>query len=338
MRFSFWIILVLLIASCKPDSKTKDFKIVIDTSQQKVVILCEGNFLWGNAGLDVYYPKSGLVVLDVYKKQNGGKPLGDVLQSGMLQNGLLWLVLNNSGKIVALDPQKFTWQKAISGLKSPRYMVEANGRFWITDIYDNHISIADTNGTTVSKKLSCKGWSEQLLAFNSRVYVANANGFVYVFDALKLTQTDSILVPKGSKWICKDKNNKIWVLSSDSGKSYLSAISPLSHKVEKQFLFAKGISASSLVLSKNGDSLFYLANGVFGMSISASALSVAPIYTPNLNENIYGLSVNPFSGNLYLCNAKDYISKGSIIVVSSRGEVLQQLESGIIPSSCMFYY
>jgi len=64
-----------------------------------VVILNEGNFNYGNASLSFYNISSGKTENDVYYRQNG-VPLGDVAHSANFHDGLLYTVINNSGKVV----------------------------------------------------------------------------------------------------------------------------------------------------------------------------------------------------------------------------------------------
>lgn len=329
-------ILVFCVFSCKKEKTQNLINIAKDTSQTKVVILCEGNFMWSNASFDVYYPKTGNLISDAWKKQNGNKPLGDVLQSGVYANGLLWLVLNNSGKAVAVDPVNYTYQKSMAGFKSPRYALPVGtGQMWLTDLYDNALSVADINSGSISKKIPCSGWTEELLQYQNEVFVCNHRGWLYIYNATTVSLADSINLQSGSQWLVLDKNQKIWVLASDSGKCALYKVDPVQHKIENKVDLPMQ-SAQRLAISKGLDTLFYLSGGVYAMPIVAASAPTASIFSVS-GSNFYGLGVDPFSGEVYVADAADYVSKGTVYAISTVGKERTHFGTGIIPGSFIFY-
>ena len=71
-----------------------------------LLIACEGNFQYGNATLSYYDPATATVQNEVFFRANGMK-LGDVAQSMTLHSGRVWIVVNNSHVVFALDPDTF---------------------------------------------------------------------------------------------------------------------------------------------------------------------------------------------------------------------------------------
>ncbi len=332
----FFAFLFLLLSACNNKDKKGGNTIVTDTSQTKVLVLCEGTFMWGNASLDVFYPKTNKVVNDVYKTQNAGKPLGDVLQSGLLANGFIWLVLNNSGKIIAIDPQNYTFKKEIKGFKSPRYMAQFDNKFWVTDIYDNQISILGTSDNAISHRMKLPGWSEQILSKGGELLVCNHRGRLFFIDPVAEKVKDSLVLLQGAQWMAEDKLGKVWVLASDSGKSALYQIDASKRKVLKNLGLGAGKSATRLAMSKNKDTLFFLSNGVYALPIGDSQLPATPILSEG-SASFYALGTDPFTGEVYVGNARDYVSKGETIVINSSGKELRRFSTGISPASYLFY-
>ena len=114
------LILGLLLIGCRPEIiEPRNDK---PSAADKVIVLCEGNFTWGNASFDLYEPSTDKVFDDIFKTENG-MALGDVLQSGVVVDGRLMLVLNNSSKIIITDTGKFKFNYQITGLQSPRYIL-----------------------------------------------------------------------------------------------------------------------------------------------------------------------------------------------------------------------
>lgn len=80
--------------------------------------------MWANARLDLMQTDSGKtqMVSSVYEKANN-KPVGDVLQSGLVAGNNLFLSINNSGKVLGLDLKSFKQKKMNAKLKSPRCLM-----------------------------------------------------------------------------------------------------------------------------------------------------------------------------------------------------------------------
>ena len=86
-----------------------------------VFIVCEGNFMYGNASLSFYLPSSGELQNEVFARANGMK-LGDVAQSMTIHDGTAYIVVNNSGIVFGIDPETFRIERVIRGIGSPRYI------------------------------------------------------------------------------------------------------------------------------------------------------------------------------------------------------------------------
>src|SRR5882762_6976006 len=100
---SLFIIPLLILCSCAKDEPTP---IVNNPSTgapgKKVYVINEGNFNQGNAGITLFDTGNANSSEDYFKQQNG-VALGDVAQSMCKLNGDLYIVVNNSGKVVVCD-------------------------------------------------------------------------------------------------------------------------------------------------------------------------------------------------------------------------------------------
>ena len=72
---------------CKVNHPTPEQPMEPVVGENRVIILNEGNFMFGNGSISVIDKKTGSVTHDVYQSQNG-VPLGDVPQSMMEHNGI----------------------------------------------------------------------------------------------------------------------------------------------------------------------------------------------------------------------------------------------------------
>jgi hypothetical protein len=330
MRLTLSLLSLCFLAACQ---KEKPPVAVPKTDGSKVLVLCEGNFQWGNADFDLYLPDSNVVYRNVYKAVNGQHP-GDVLQSALLVDGDIRLVLNNSGSVVTIDKADFTFKSKISNLGSPRYLADFLGNLVLTDLYSGTVTTMDKNGNKRAS-LYTGAWTEEMLVSKGKLWVTCRNGYVYTTSDGNAWQ-DSIFLKKGCSWGVEDKNGKLWFLATDSGKSSLFRLDVDQHKVESRFDFAATGYAQKLAVSRNKDTVFCISGGLMAIPINASSLPASPVFEEK-GANWYGLGVDPNSGIIYLANAKDFVSKGEVVMLQSNGAVVRRFACGINPGGFLFY-
>ena len=327
------LVLTVFLSACRKEKPKPE---VINTGSGTMLVLNEGNFMWANAGVDLYNLDSGTMQSNVYQEVNG-KPLGDVLQSGSIINGDVWLVVNNSGKIVVLDSLTLKEKYSITGLGSPRYAVKAGSNVWISDLYSGKIQVRDATGKQLLKQIHTGSWTEQMVATGDLVWVACYDGWLRKYHAADFNIIDSCYVGKGLRWISRDKNNRIWALASfnDSGYSRLQQWSGNGSKL-KAFTMPLSGYASSLCMNARGDSLYYLANGLYCMGTEELQLPKNPIFTKQ-GANFYHIARHPRRNLLLICDAADYVSKGKVYMLGTLGNEIRSFTAGIIPSGFVFY-
>lgn len=335
MRAVFVLLLLSGLVSCKPE--TNENPVVYDSAVPKVLVLCEGNFTWGNATLDEYLPQMRILNSNVYSKANDNLPLGDVLQSGLVEKNDVWLVVNNSGKVERLEPNTYKRKGTVTGLQSPRFLLRTNdSNLWCSDLYAGNISVINTNTMQVQQKITTSGRTEEMLLMNDAVWVTTFSKGVEIRNKMDGKLQNTIALKTGAQWIVPGKSQNVWVLCSDSGRSVLYSINSTTEKVEKTFEFLSGKFATRLCRSKTGDSLFWIADGLFAMAENAAELPVNSVFHP-AGSNFYGLGVNPNSGEIYIGDAGDYVSKGKVYVLSADLSQLTSFATGIIPGAFLFY-
>ena len=331
--------LIAILFSCKKDS-VPESTTTFGAISGSVYISNEGNFQSGNASISYFNPINSNVSADAYKEVNN-QSLGDICQSLKMINSKLFLVVNNSGKIVVCDP--FTMKKitAITGLTSPRYIVSSgNNKAYVSDAYSNQVSIIDLNNNTISGTISINGWTEQMLLKDNKVYVTNSmTNYLYIINTANDNLSDSILISKGANSICEDVNGKIWVLC---GGDYLNTfngalykINPTSNQIETNFQFPSNQFPMRLCIDGSQSKLYFINSNIYKMDISDSLLPNAPFIT-SIGNSFYGLSIDKKNDIIYISDAIDYIQKGKIIRYRNNGSVIDNFNAGIIPGDFLF--
>ena len=328
-----------LLMACRKDKPETPLERPVTVGEGGVYITNEGNFGWGNASVSYYDIGTGTLVEDLYEPANG-VALGDVCQSMRLFNGKGYLVVNNSNKVVVVDPNTFTTTAVISGFNSPRHLLPvSNAKAYVTDLFANAITVVDLNNHTITGSIACPGWTEELALAYGKAFVTNqTRDHVYVIETSTDQLVDSIAVSRGGNSIVEDANGKLWVACSGGGgtPAALYRIDPAGLSVEATFPFPNTSGGPwRLVTDGTNNTLYFLNRGVFRMAISGEALPDEPLI-PAYGRNFYALGVDPVSGVVYVSDAIDYTQRGMVFRYGTDGSPIDEFRAGRIPGGFVF--
>lgn len=334
--------IIIGIQACVKDKPVKPSSgNVTIQSDSRVLVINEGNYGWGNASVSAYDASNGSIVVDYFKSQNNNQSLGDVCQSATKFNGHYYLVVNNSGKVVELDAISFKQTHVINGFNSPRYILPVSyNKAYVSDLYANSIQVVDLNQHAILKTIPCSGWTEQMAQWYNKVFVTNIkSNYCYVIDASTDMIIDSVAVGKGAASLDLDQNSKLWVLSggspADNINGRLSRINPLTLQVEWSQNFPSAESPKNLCFNSTRDTLYYLNNGVFHMSIQNAQLPAAAIINMG-NKLFYGMGVHPVNNQLYISDAIDYVQASKVMIYSPSGQLISSFSAGTNTNGFVF--
>ncbi len=361
------LFLLFSLNSCMNDELWKDSHkpnlSVEEVINGGVIILNEGNFMYGNASLSYYDPKSGKLINDVFYRQNG-IPLGDVAESAEVFDGELYIVLNNSGKVVAVNLGKYPGLKAfdfthkITGLISPRYIYFIDqSKAYISDLYARQIYIIDPVKYQVKNSLSVDNHNpefyqhptEQMIPYGE-YFFTNCYSFdnkILLINSKTDKVIDSIEVLAQPNSMVMDKYDKLWVICDGGyeGSSYqntsagLVRIDPETRTVEKIFIFNNDHWPSELTINGRKDTLYYINQDIWRMPVTASVLPDKPfvLATDKTGTKLfYSLGVNPRNSEVYAGDAIDHVQNGMVYRFLPDSTPIDTIRVGIIPG--FFYF
>lgn len=357
MRLILALALVLMSAITSSCSKQKpEDKPQAAPPKGRVFVCCEGNFMFGNASLSLYNPEDGAVRGELFYDVNNF-PLGDVLQSMSIIDGKAFMVVNNSGKVVVMDPESCKYIGAITGLNSPRYVEPVSEtKIYISDLYSPYIAIADPLQMKVTGQIYLGRSSEQMASHGGFVYTCwwSFGDKVYKIDSRADKVVDSLTVALQPNSIAIDKYGKLWVLSDGSYKgspvgqqtACLTVIDTDSFTIESRMEFENlDHSPSRLTTNAARDTIYYIkggygssnvpGNGVCRLSALARELPTETLIPEN-GRLFYGLGIDPLNGQIYVSDAIDYVQSGTILRYSPAGQPLSQFKVGVTPGSFCF--
>jgi hypothetical protein len=331
---------IMLIASCKKDSSTN-----VPIAERGVLTVNEGNFNWGNAGLSLFDPDKNTVNKDVFKEANGFS-LGDVAQSATLIDSLLYVVVNNSAKVIVLSASTFKQQSVISITgSSPRYLLAVNDSIvYVTELYANKIWIVNTKSGTVLSNIAVDGETNQMEKVSDQVFVAERTKFngakvaqIRVINALSHQTAKVISLPTQPNSICKDMAGNIWVLTDTGGgkPAGLIAIDNSNLSVSKQFDFPTGKTPNRLHYNTATHSLCYLlGTDVYSTATTLTALPTTSLFTTTASIP-YAFDIDE-KGKYYLADAIDYTQSSKCFIYNADGSQSHSFNAGINTNQFVF--
>jgi len=160
---------------------------------------------------------------------------------------------------------------------------------------------------------------------------------LYVVNPQNDIITDSISVPLGGNSMIVDKMGKVWLLCSGSSSQTgaLCQVDVSSNSVIHNYPFNLGTNPIKLTTNASKDTLYWINDNVYRMAISDVLVPVSPFISLT-GVNLYGLGVDPYTNEIYLSDAIDYVQKGMVYRYHSNGVLKHTFRVGVIPGDFFF--
>lgn len=321
-------------------------------------LLNQGAWKTNKSSLDYYDFAQGKYLRDVYTQANPEmvKGLGDTGNDIQEYGGKLYIVLNGSNKIEVLDARS-TKHVGEVALPNARFICFWNGKGYATsyvapDAGDNgEVVEIDTASYKILRRVNVGRRPEGLAAVDGKLYIAKsgADG-VYektltVVDITTLQVVGNIEVALNLQTIRQDSHGQLWVTSLGNYTDAAPSLYCLS-KTGTEYTIAKNTGIACHGFDIRNDSLFYYssiynpsgqAENSYGIidvkkreKLASSFLVGSSVQTP------YCLRAEPGSGNLYITDALDYKSSGTLYCYSVSGTKKWQVKTGDLPACIAF--
>ena len=336
-------------------------------SAQGVFVLCEGNFNSGNASLSYYDPEKRSVENGVFQRANDRK-LGDTGQSITLHDGVAYVAVENSGIIWSIDAKTFRVRGQLTASQTehminPRYVhLVSDTKAYATDLYAPYITVFNPKTMSYTGSIATGQPSrfdycntERMVQWSHYLFV-NCwcySDVILVVDTRTDEVTDSIHLQTSfqPKDMVIDAHDNLWVIT-DGGyytaqDSYgqniphLYRINAKTRRVELDLPLQTDEASVQLALNPSGTTLYIINNDIYRMNITdtrfpSKAFIQAPVDERGTLHKLYGISVNPRNGDIYVADAVDYAQSGVVYRYGADGQLIHQFRVGINPNGFAF--
>ncbi len=326
----------------------------LTTPAKGAYILSEGAYGSNNTKLSYYSFSSAAITGDFFLQQNPAitAGLGDTGNDMIIYGTKLFIILNNADSITVLNAANATFLKRIKigNFAGPRYAAAARGKVYVT-ASNNTVTAIDTTTLTVVKTIAVGANPEGIAASNNYLYVANSGGFNYPnFDS-----TVSLIDLNTETEIRKIKVgiNPYKVEINAAGNVFVSAFGnyaaiPASVSVING---TTNLTSSNLGAAFNYSNI-RIAGDIAYLYNNYGDTSTAKVYNTATNSIIrtkfitdgtvittaYGININEENGDVYIADAKNFITAGTVTCFTSAGvkKFSFSVSPGVNPNKILF--
>jgi len=297
-----------------------------------VFVLNQGSYGMNNTTLTYYDFASGTQTTDFFKNVNGFG-LGDTGSDFIIYGGKMYIVMNVSGYVAVANGVTAKFIDTISfknaGVnRGPENIVAAGGHIFVSST-DGTVAVIDTSSLVVTKYIKVGSNPAQMVVADDILYVSNTGAFGTTFDSTlsviplnSLTETGRIVVGKNPGSITTDNTGNIFVVCTGD----YAAVAPRLVKININASTIQSVDSAFGTIRYYNSDLFttggYLgaANvGIFNPSNLASVRS-SFITDGTVIKNPYGLDIDPATGDVYVGDAKDYVTSGEVFCFDKTGK------------------
>ena len=330
-------------------------------------LLNEGNMGSNKATLDYYDYGTATYSRNIYAEANPDVPkeLGDVGNDLKIYGGRLYAVINCSNKVEVMDAKT---AKRIGQVDIPncRYITFEGNYAYVTSyagpvsLDASHAQIGyvarfDTATLAIDGQCLVGYQPDELAAVDGKLYVANSGGYmvpdydstVSVIDIASFTEVKRITVAKNLWRVRADRYGKLWVSSRGD---YYDTEAKLYCIDTKTDAVVDSLDVAVSALDIVGDSLYVCAtawdyiNYEEVVSYAIVDVRTREVLTTNFitdgtEEQIqkpYGIKVHLLTREIYVTDAKNYVTPGALHCYGQDGEQKWSVRTGDIPAQISF--
>jgi YVTN family beta-propeller protein len=320
-----------------------------------IYVINEGAFLQGNASVTRYDAGSARVTQNAFFAKNG-RPLGDVANSASIVGDYLYIVVNNSHAVEVADKNDL---RSVARIEiddtnggSPRQLLQVDeNRAFVTNLFDNSISVIDLTTNTVTNTFAVTGFPEGLVMAGGKVFVAlsglGGGNSVAVVDPVAMELTNTIEVGDNPQVIRLHSNGSVWVLCTgdygfDESFNYdpdretfgeIHIIDPAEETTIR--IIETGGHPTDMKFHEASGSLYVLNNGIQVVNTVNYEVGEENLINRFLNSfSIIDSDVPMLIGGV----APDFSSGGRAVMYSMDGVAVDSFATGIGPRDFVMMY
>ena len=332
-------------------------------------LLNEGNMGSNKASLDYFDYATGVYTKNIYAERNPGvvKELGDVGNDLQIYGGKLYAVINCSHFVEVMDVRTARHITQIS-IPNCRYIAFHKGYAYVSSYAGpvqidpnarlGYVAKIDTASMQIVATCTVGYQPEEMVITGNKLYVANSGGYrvpnydrtVSVIDLDTFEEVKKIDVAINLHRLELDRYGQIWVSSRGDYYDVPSRTYVIDSRTDEVTDEFNLLPNSEMTVC--GDSL-YVYSTEWSYPTQSNMISYAIVnvrtkkvitrnfITDGTEQRItipYGVAVNPSTREIFVTDAKDYVTPGRLYCFNPDGTKKWEVETGDIPAHIAFTY
>ncbi len=333
-------------------------------------LLNEGNMGSNKCTLDHYSYMTGIYERNIYASRNPDvvKELGDVGNDLKIYGNRLFAVINCSHKVEVMDAADGSRIGSID-IPNCRYINFHEGKAYVSS-YVGPVSMnadaplgmvyeIDIETLAITRKVTVGYQPEEIAIDTQRLYVANSGGYrapdydntISVVDLGSFRQIKKIKVADNLHRLRLDSRGRLWASSRGNLAGEPSSLFVLEKDRSGEYTEVTDlhVPCSNLAFSPDGSKVYCISaswnntsqtNAVSYRTIDTATLQPLPDFiNPEVAAAIkvpYAIAVHPANGDIFLSDARNYVSSGTLYCLSASGQEKWRVRTGDIPACIAF--
>lgn len=343
-----------------------------DTDIRGFYLVNEGNMGSNKCTLDYYDYLTGVYARNIYAERNPNviKELGDVGNDIGIYGSKLYVVVNCSHKVEVLDARSGVRIGQVD-IPNCRYVRFHRGKAYVSsyvgpvqlgaDAPKGAVYQVDTLSLAITGQVTVGYQPEEMETVGDNMYVANSGGYrapeydntVSVIDLAGMRQVEMIPVGINLHRLKKDRYDRLWVTSRGdrlSRPSRLYVMDRIPGTDRMKVTDTLPVACSNMAI--HGNLLYFYAaewsdlTGSNTISYGIIDIRTKEVVSTNFITDgtereiamPYGIAVHPETGDIYLTDAKNYVSSGTLYCFDSQGRKKWSVRTGDIPTAIAFLH
>jgi DNA-binding beta-propeller fold protein YncE len=349
---AFGALALLLLPSCVKDKPIDNPDPILPAAGRRIFIANEGNYNSGEASLSFINTSNDSIYNNVVSVINGNS-LGDVFQSIFQDGERLYLVMNNSDKIIVLHHKTLEYIGIIPIAKPRNILKIAEDKFYVSTLYHNSVAIVNPQSLSVTGYIALPyNNTEGLVMHQNNVYVScwdTACNSIYAIDAINDIVMDTIPIQaRAPHAVLIDKNEDLWVFSGNVEQGVNATITKVSlaNGNLQSINFPSMAEVIKPIWNATKDTMNYIAvkysgvnttyNGIYQISITSVTPPVTPFIPAAANQYYWSLGIDPITHHVFVGDPKGFIQRGAVMEYNPQGMLVKTYTTDIGPSFFWF--
>lgn len=325
-----------LFISCNSDEPDP-----IGTYSNGILVINEGAFNSSNGSLS-FIDAESMVQQNVFSAENNGLALGDIVQSVTETADYLFVIVNNSHKVYALDPKELTLEYIIEDVSYPSYAVEFDDYLYLAEWVGfgeaGRLTKIDVNTGAIVDRVTVGEGAAFPTVIGNEIYVSNNFGSsISVISPATMEVTATLITGNAPGQIIQTENGDHWVICSGGyDENFLPLNDGMIQKLENADIsFTLELNQNIPAKGATKDNYIYVYSGNKIWEIRPQDLQINEYLTDDQVIGYYGIAFDD-QGELYLLDHQGFQSPGKVIHYSPAGQREDSYTVGIGPNGLIF--